>query len=106
MKPSSDTKAVIALTTRLGDKERPSLSPTRWHHFSSLLRDASLTPAGVFDAAFDPAELPGIKTETVSTIRHVQERAAPGPRGHHLLGIQDLLHDAVRLGQGPRADPA
>ena len=31
---SDDAKAVIALTTRLGNSSRPSLSPTRWHRMA------------------------------------------------------------------------
>lgn len=42
---SDDTKAVIALTTRLGDRHRPSLSPARWDALSQRLNDAGITPA-------------------------------------------------------------
>jgi predicted Rossmann fold nucleotide-binding protein DprA/Smf involved in DNA uptake len=42
---SDDTRAVIALTTRLGDRHRPSLSPARWDALSQRLSDAGVTPA-------------------------------------------------------------
>ena len=65
---SDDAKAVIALTTRLGDSSRPSLSLTRWHRFSTALADAGLRPAQIFTAGFDPA-LPGVPGEVAESVR-------------------------------------
>jgi predicted Rossmann fold nucleotide-binding protein DprA/Smf involved in DNA uptake len=45
---SDDTKAVIALTTRLGDRHRPSLSAARWHTLWTRLADEGITPATLF----------------------------------------------------------
>jgi len=47
---SDNAKAVIALTTRLGDPSRPSLSPGEWHRLSVALADAGLAPADLFRA--------------------------------------------------------
>ena len=44
---TDDAKAVIALTTRLGDSQRPSLSPTRWHRLATALDDAGLSAAKI-----------------------------------------------------------
>lgn len=60
MNTVDDHKAVLALTTRLGDQTRPSLSPTRWHRFSVALGDANLTPGDIFAQDFDPRELLGV----------------------------------------------
>ncbi len=45
---SDDAKAVIALTTRLGSRSRPSLSPKRWHDLVANLADRGLRPADLF----------------------------------------------------------
>jgi len=61
---SADTKAVIALTTRLGDRRRPSLSPTRWNALSRQLSEAGITPAQLFsqDPLFPTEESEVIRT--------------------------------------------
>ncbi|NNF10631.1 MAG: DNA-protecting protein DprA, partial [Acidimicrobiia bacterium] len=70
-----DAKAVIALTTRLGDSGRPSLSPTRWDRFATALADAGLSPADVFSAEFDPA-LPGVAQDVAESVRALLADAA------------------------------
>jgi predicted Rossmann fold nucleotide-binding protein DprA/Smf involved in DNA uptake len=45
---TDDAKAVIALTTRLGDQGRPALSPGDWHRTAASLAAAGLTPADLF----------------------------------------------------------
>lgn len=72
---SDNAKAVIALTTRLGDSSRPSLSPTRWHRFSTALADAGLLPAEVFSSGFDPA-LPGVPDDIAQAVRDLLADAA------------------------------
>ncbi|NNF65409.1 MAG: hypothetical protein HKN07_14275 [Acidimicrobiia bacterium] len=72
---SDNAKAVIALTTRLGDGSRPSLSPTRWHQFSTALADAGLRLAEVFAPDFDPA-LPGVPDDLANFV-HELLRTAP-----------------------------
>lgn len=72
---SDNTKAVIALTTRLGDSRRPALSPTRWHQFSTALTEAGLLPAAVFASGFDPA-LPGVPDDLANSVRELLVTAA------------------------------
>lgn len=56
---TNDAKAVIALTTRLGTRDRPSLGPAAWHSLASNLSDRDLTPSAVFDRSFDAADFSG-----------------------------------------------
>lgn len=48
MKLTDNEKAIIALTTRLGNKDRPSLPIARWHKFAKGLVDEGLQPSDVF----------------------------------------------------------
>jgi predicted Rossmann fold nucleotide-binding protein DprA/Smf involved in DNA uptake len=48
MKFTDNDKAVIALTTRLGNKARPSLSTGLWHSFVQGLHDEGLAPSDLF----------------------------------------------------------
>jgi len=48
MKFTDNDKAVIALTTRLGNKARPSLSTGHWHSFVQGLHDEGLAPSDLF----------------------------------------------------------
>jgi predicted Rossmann fold nucleotide-binding protein DprA/Smf involved in DNA uptake len=66
---TDDAKAVIALTTRLGDSKRPSLPPTRWHELSLVLTENDLTPSDVFDPALEIERIPGIHPETAASMR-------------------------------------
>ncbi len=45
---SDDTKAVVALTTRLGDRKKPSLSPAGWNALFQRLNDAGMRPSQLF----------------------------------------------------------
>lgn len=62
---TDDSKAVIALASRLGDSKRPSLSPTEWDRFATILDDQHIHMSGVFDNNFDPGAIPGV-TETIA----------------------------------------
>jgi predicted Rossmann fold nucleotide-binding protein DprA/Smf involved in DNA uptake len=62
---SDNSKAVIALTSRLGDSKRPSLSPTEWDRFATVLEDQQIDLADVFGSDFDAGSIPGI-TETIA----------------------------------------
>jgi predicted Rossmann fold nucleotide-binding protein DprA/Smf involved in DNA uptake len=73
---SDDAKAVIALTTRLGDARRPSLSPTRWHRMASLLGDAGLAPSDVFAVEFDPRDLTGLPEDMATAVAELLGSAA------------------------------
>lgn len=68
---TDDSKAVIALTTRLGNNRRPSLPPTRWHELSEVLIENDLTPAGLFDPDLEIEQLSGIRPEMASSIREL-----------------------------------
>ena len=54
---TDNDKAVLVLTTRLGNPNRPSLPPIMWHRVSTRLRDAGLFPASLFHS-LDPIEEP------------------------------------------------
>ena len=62
---TDSSKAVIALTSRLGDSRRPSLSPTEWDRFVKVLDDQQIELAEIFDGDFDARNIPGI-TETIA----------------------------------------
>jgi len=68
---TNDSKAVIALTTRLGNSKRPTLPPTRWHELSDVLIENDLTPADLFDPDLDVGRIPGIRSETASSIHEL-----------------------------------
>ncbi len=57
---TDDAKAIIAVTTRLGDRQRPSLSPSMWHRVARQLADAGHSPADLFG---------GIDLQTVESER-------------------------------------
>ncbi len=58
---TDDAKSVVALTTRLGARDRPSLTPQGWDRFSTALRDAGHSPASVFELKGSIAEVPGVE---------------------------------------------
>lgn len=58
---TDDAKSVVALTTRLGSRDRPSLTAQGWDRFSTTLRDAGHTPASVFELKGSIADLPGVE---------------------------------------------
>jgi predicted Rossmann fold nucleotide-binding protein DprA/Smf involved in DNA uptake len=57
---TDDAKSVVALTTRLGSRDRPSLTAQGWDRFSTALRDAGHTPASVFELKGSIADIPGV----------------------------------------------
>jgi predicted Rossmann fold nucleotide-binding protein DprA/Smf involved in DNA uptake len=71
---SNDAKAVLALTTRLGDRQRPSLTAQGWHDLATALRDSELTPADVFTV--DLSEVPGVGADTAGQVGRLLEDAA------------------------------
>lgn len=48
MRLTDDAKAVVVLTTRLGDPSRPSLASGGWHTLARRLADEDLSPADLF----------------------------------------------------------
>lgn len=68
---TNDAKAVIALTTRLGSKQRPSLSAQKWHRFAGALREAGHSPSDVFDSSLDLKDVPGLDRAEVETVEQL-----------------------------------
>jgi predicted Rossmann fold nucleotide-binding protein DprA/Smf involved in DNA uptake len=62
---SDDAKAVLVLTTRLGNRSRPSLSVGAWHRLHGALGDAGLAPADVFNPDFSAAPPAGVDAEGI-----------------------------------------
>ncbi|GBE23639.1 hypothetical protein BMS3Bbin01_03024 [bacterium BMS3Bbin01] len=48
MTMGDDAKAAVVLTTRLGRRDRPALSPAVWHSLVQALQDAGLRPGDLF----------------------------------------------------------
>jgi predicted Rossmann fold nucleotide-binding protein DprA/Smf involved in DNA uptake len=72
---TDDSKAVIALTSRLGDSKRPSLSPTEWNLFAQVLEDQQIGLSQVFESDFDAGSIPGITETIAAKIEHLLETA-------------------------------
>lgn len=52
MSISDEAKAILVLTTRLGDRRRPSLPPRRFHKTWQALKDADAGLSDIFDPEF------------------------------------------------------
>jgi len=65
---TNDAKAVVALTTRLGERKRPTLTALKWHQFANALKDLGRSPADVFSHGFDPSGVPGVDPELAARI--------------------------------------
>ncbi len=63
---SEESKAVVALASRLGDSRRPSLSPTEWDRFATAMADRRVGIVEVFSTEFDPHRTPGL-TDPIAT---------------------------------------
>lgn len=72
---TDSSKAVVALASRLGDSRRPSLSPTEWDRFSTVLNDQQLDVAAVFDDGFSAGSLPGVTQKISAKIDTLLETA-------------------------------
>lgn len=73
---TDSAKAVIALTSRLGDTTRPSLSPTEWSRFTTALAGQQIDLADVFGADFDATVIPGVDDKTTAKIEILLRSAA------------------------------
>lgn len=71
----TQSKAVIALASRLGDSRRPSLSPTKWSRFVLNLSDAEMALDDVFQPDFDPTSIPGVDEASAHQICQLLESA-------------------------------
>ena len=65
---NEDSKAVVALASRLGDSKRPSLSPTEWDRFATVMADRQIGITEVFAPEFHPHDVPGITDEMAAKI--------------------------------------
>ncbi len=73
---TNDAKAVVALTTRLGERSRPSLTAKMWHRLAASLEADGRRPAEVFDHAFDPAAVAGVDDDMANRIEALLGDAA------------------------------
>jgi predicted Rossmann fold nucleotide-binding protein DprA/Smf involved in DNA uptake len=87
---TSDSKAVVALTTRLGGTQRPSLTAKMWHRFAAAIEDSGRQPADVFDTAFDPSSLPGIDADLAQRVSTLLVDAASAT-----LEVDELFHKGI-----------
>jgi predicted Rossmann fold nucleotide-binding protein DprA/Smf involved in DNA uptake len=107
---SGDAKAVLVLTTRLGDRNRPSLSPVAWHHLAQALSDAGLSPAAVFDTDFDADGIARVDAEQVrqllaDTLSVFVELDALASRGIWVLTVEDAGYPARLRALGSASPP-
>jgi predicted Rossmann fold nucleotide-binding protein DprA/Smf involved in DNA uptake len=72
---NTQSKAVIALASRLGDSRRPSLSPTKWNRFLLNLRDADRELGDVFRPDFEPISIPGVDDAMAQQISELLDTA-------------------------------
>jgi len=111
VKLSNDAKAVLVLTTRLGDSRRPSLAPGQWHSFSRALGDAGLTPGNVFDpealgrAGLDPEKRERIDALVGDAAGVVVELESLTSRGLWMVTIVDDEYPAALRRLEHRAPP-
>ena len=87
---TDDAKTAVALTTRLGSPERPSLTPKMWHELERALRDAGYRPVDVFDKSVDLSSVPGISKDTHDRIRRLTSDA-----GSAMLEVDELSHRGI-----------
>ncbi len=87
---TNDAKAVVALTTRLGERKRPSLTAKMWHQLANALRDGGRSPADIFSQSFDPHEVPGIDPELA-----VRIKALLGDGASATLEAEDLSRKGI-----------
>ncbi len=73
---TDDAKAVVALTTRLGGRSRPSLTAKMWHRLAASLEASGHRPAEVFDHAFDPGAVAGVDGDMAARIESLLGDAA------------------------------
>lgn len=85
-------KAVVALASRLGDRNRPSLSPTRWHQFEVNLSDAHVDLAAIFAEEFDASSVPGIEGSIADAVSDLLESAAAAT-----VEASDLLQHGIQV---------
>jgi predicted Rossmann fold nucleotide-binding protein DprA/Smf involved in DNA uptake len=95
--------AVIALTTRLGSSQRPSLTAQRWHRLAGALRDSGHSPSDIFDTSLDLHQVPGVKPETADTVKHLLEDAAAATLEAEELGRRGIWVTTIADDEYPPA---
>lgn len=87
---TDDAKAVVALTTRLGTRQRPSLTAQMWSELSQQLKDAHQRPSDLFDPSFDISNLPGVDIERGDRVRELMAESSTS-----LLEADELRHRGI-----------
>jgi len=87
---TNEAKTAVALTTRLGSRERPSLTPKMWHELGRALRDSGHRPVDVFDESLDLSSVPGISEDLHDRIRRLTADA-----GSTMLEVDELSHRGI-----------
>lgn len=87
---TNDAKAVVALTTRLGERSRPSLTAKMWHLLANALADSGRRPADVFDRSFDPGKVAGVDADMASRIEALLGDAASATLEAEELGRKGI----------------
>lgn len=87
---TNDAKAAVALTTRLGSRQRPSLTPKMWHELSRALDDAGYGPDAVFDRTLDLTKVTGVDAELIDRIGRLTSDAAAA-----MLEVDELRHKGI-----------
>jgi DNA processing protein len=70
-----ETMTVLVLASRLGDKNRPSLSAGTWHKLVSVLSAAGMSPDDLFDPSHSLADLPSLDPELTTRIEMLVQGA-------------------------------
>lgn len=107
---SDDAKAVLVLTTRLGDRNRPSMAPGAWHRLAQGLSDAGLSPASIFDSDFDAAlfarlDAPEVRRLLADTVSVFVELDVLASKGIWALTSVDGGYPGRLRGLGEAAPP-
>ena len=96
---TNQSKAVIALASRLGDPNRPSLAPTRWNQLHSTLSDQGIDVASIFDDGFRADAVEGMMPEDAAAIDDLLHTAAAATieaseLERHGINVLTVLDDA------------
>jgi predicted Rossmann fold nucleotide-binding protein DprA/Smf involved in DNA uptake len=70
-----DTMTALVLASRLGDRQRPSLSAGAWHRLVALLSDAGMGANDLFDQQQSLSDLPVLDPELATRIETLIEGA-------------------------------
>lgn len=71
-----DTMTVLVLASRLGDRQRPSLSPAAWHKLVALLGDAGMGPDDLLGRQLSLVDTPNLDADLAARIRYLIDGAS------------------------------